>query len=376
MNEIERKRHNRRLANHRDMDAKRRAERDILRTIPEAEGWVKKLDSCKPSRPCNLSMCNHCAGDGDENSHIKSDSKNYTIRNTGRGAKSNYRNRGGVWLFEPFHDRNQNNVHPFTLNLRLCAKDFDPKVVTASVRRELRHFLDQYMPDAVVRGMFDVAVKEGPVTRLRYPKNAVDADIGDGDFWLKFHLHGFIWHPRFKQQEIAKYMRQYFAGLNRVAFSNPHKLGESRSGHETGGPEGWGEYAAMEKTELSLNSDDPENDNVAAFKGLTKLRLSWSRQSRRITYGTHKGLASRRGVDHRVPSSTSKQNNTIFKVNDVSESKGSISSCEPILNQSLVSFHWGNGGSQKHIATGHGITDIPDPALSYLAAPISALRPP
>lgn len=374
MRGLHRTRLNTRLANTMNMDGKRKAERDILRTMPEFDAWVAKLDNCKPSRPCNLPMCDHCAGAGAENAHLGPDSKNYTNRNTGRGAKINYRNRGGDWLLAPFLEFDTDNLHAFTINFRICAKDCDPKLTKASVQREFRYFLDQHMPDAIARMTLDVAVCTGPKSRLGYPERHVDPDIIDGDFWMKFHGHGIIWHPLLGKHDIAKRMRGFYPGPNRVAFSKRYDLDNTADGFEVGGLKGWGEYAAMEKTELALPDGDQENDNVAAFQHLARLRLAWPRQSRRITYGTHKGRGQRNRTLKGITTATSVDVDDADCLRDVSGSNCTYAA--PSDDRFFISIFIGNGGALRNPTKDIGIRGLVEPLLSHLTAPHNVRKPP
>jgi hypothetical protein len=103
-----------------------------------------------------------------------------------------------------------------------------------------------------------------------------------------FHCHGFIHHPTLSENEVFKFIRDHFLGPFRVAKSAPVPLSLNGYGQEIGGLQGWGEYASMEKTELCFPNTDPSQDNVAIFQAMEKIRLQWSRQSRRFSFNFKK----------------------------------------------------------------------------------------
>lgn len=287
----ERQHLNEALANVRGKAQRRKATRQVMAEIPELQRDHFLIENCSFHRPCNRSGCDHCSGgmpyrDNTRNDYIyeqRADPKQ------SRNKSKNYRSVAGRWLTKPFGGFPEHECHPFTIDMFLECRDMNGKETTKRERTKFQSFIKSEMPDAVVRIVCDISACLADCQYLFMPDDSVYPSFRNGnrpsEVAMNFHGHGIIWHPYLTKHQIAKKMRLFYPGKDRVCFSNPLQETETADGYLSGGLQGWGEYAGLEQAKADLRFGDPNNDNVAAVRDMLLIRKSWSRSSRKITYG-------------------------------------------------------------------------------------------
>lgn len=282
---------NQQLANVRDMSTKRLATQTVMAETPELERSCRKIRDCSFKRPCNDPNCNHCA---DGYPHRASPPDQYVYKQKAdpkqaRGKSKNYRSMGSKWLLKPFQGIPDQQCHPFTLDMFIEERSFDAKASTKRERAKFQSIIQNEMPEAIVRITLDISVfmadqsyqdwSVGSITP-RFQHQPPPTEIA-----MNFHGHGILWHPFLNRNQIGAILRKHYIGPSRLCFSNPVDVEKNTDGYLSGGLEGWGEYAAMEKTEVKFPDHDRNNDNYAAVKSMLLVRDTWPRSSRKISYG-------------------------------------------------------------------------------------------
>ena len=172
------------------------------------------------------------------------------------------------------------------------------KRTTKQERKRLKKFIKTHMPAAKIRMQFDIAAKQWKDCEASFSQNEIDPSLSaiaasEMPVFM-FHAHFTIFHPTLSEAKIAKLMKKEFPGSRRICFSQPLEKQINADGRETGGLEGWGEYASMEKTEVNFPNGNPNWDNVAVFKAMARFRKNWHRSSRRFEYG----LRAKSSIDY------------------------------------------------------------------------------
>ncbi len=273
------------------MDQKRFAQREIMRATPALQFDYNKIINCSFHRPCNRDGCDYCSG-GKPHRHTHKDSQFiYDQRadpKQARGKSKNYRSRAGDWMVKPFLGFPEHQCHPFTIDFYIEDRHMDGIETTRRERTKFQSLIKQEMPHAVVRIICDISACWISTQYLFMPDDSVHPRYRDknrpSEFGFNFHGHGIIYHPTFNRKQIATKLRDFYPGEGRVCFSTPLPETQTPDGYLTGGLQGWGEYAGMEKTEVDLPSHDLHNDNYEAVRSMLLIRKKWRRSARKIVF--------------------------------------------------------------------------------------------
>lgn len=312
-----------------NMVQKRRAQREIMKATPELQFDYNKIVNCSFHRPCNRDGCDHCSGG---KPHRRTHKDNHLIYDQradpkqSRGKSKNFKSRSGAWMVKPFKDLPEHDCHRFTIDLYIEDRQMDGKESTGRERAKFQSFMQQEMPEAVVRMICDISVCNVATEFLFMPHDSVQpryrCEDRPPEFGFNFHGHLIIWHPFFTRHQISKKLRMFYPGNGRVCYSAPIPETQTSEGYLTGGREGWGEYAGMEKTNVDLPYSDPDNDNYAAIQSMLLIRKNWRRSARKIVYGdkASRVLEIQQLMSVSDDPVVSSDNNPIISENDFCES--------------------------------------------------------
>ena len=142
----------------------------------------------------------------------------------------------------------------------------------------------KHLPDAVVYLVSDIAAESTATFAKDWPSAEKDPELSllVVKAGLYLHAHGFIAIRGISREKLRLILKGFFKGSRRVTIEDVKPEFTDEKGRLKGGILGFIEYAAMEKTSLNLQSDDPDYDNVAMCEAILLARKVWGRNARKI----------------------------------------------------------------------------------------------
>lgn len=276
------------------------AQRAVMENSPDLRPQYWKAVNCTVNRPCNQSSgCLHCAFGVPFREYSTSPFRNVDLQDPEflRGKSRNFRASAGRGVAGAFDDFGPNELHGVTLGIHFGTKTMDCSRLNRSFRRRFKAYMMKHLPDAVTYLVSDIAGESTATFGRDWPSAEKDPELSDAAVraGLYLHAHGFIGVRGVSRVKLRRILKEFLKGSRRVTIEDVEPEFFDEHSRLKGGVEGFIEYAAMEKTDLDLPSDDPEYDNVAMFEAISIARKLWRRNGRKIKIN-HKG--HRANVDH------------------------------------------------------------------------------
>lgn len=197
-------------------------------------------------------------------------------------------------MAEPFSGLPSEWVHPLSLTLCYVVSPVDLAETMRIWRPIIKAFLEEKFPHCIVRLRAEISPVWLDRSAKGYPDDALPVQYRGKPLphvpAFKVGLHGLIFVPNMTRGEVEKTFRNGLTGPRRVHIGEITEVEVDEDGNETGGVQGWGEYAGKEEFESKLFEDDDiddgvgGHDNYSIFQDYLRLEATWKRQSRLIKY--------------------------------------------------------------------------------------------
>lgn len=176
--------------------------------------------------------------------------------------------------------------HPTTIHLIPVPLSGDLNAATDLCRPRMRACFASFSFGSQIEGKFQYAMKTAAELAAYFPPDElppyVDPINRPDEVFALVHWHGIIADPFLTKNQVRRILRKDFPGCNRVCVRSiqPERINDQ--GEITHGGQGYFEYAALDKTDVKL---DTAEQTVAAIAGHAKLSTTWNKRNRFFSMG-------------------------------------------------------------------------------------------
>lgn len=176
--------------------------------------------------------------------------------------------------------------HPTTILLMPVPLSGDLNAATDLCRPRMRASFASFSFGSQIEGKFQHTKKTAAALAAYFPPDElppyVDPINRPDEVFALLHWHGIIADPFLTKNQVRRILRKDFPGCNRVCVRSiqPERINDQ--GEITHGGQGYFEYAALDKTDVKL---DTAEQTVAAIVGHAKLSTTWNKRNRFFSMG-------------------------------------------------------------------------------------------
>lgn len=176
--------------------------------------------------------------------------------------------------------------HPTTIGLAMLPLTADLALETKKWRQRMRVAFEKLTAGSQVSGGFQIVMKSSRYLASILPASELpecaDPENRPDDLYAYLHWHGIIADPWLSKKEVRGIVIAAFPGNRRVCVAKVQPERIDPNGELTHGPQGWFEYAMLQKTEIDFSEPQMRIDAIIAY---ARLDATWSCSNRNFSMG-------------------------------------------------------------------------------------------
>lgn len=255
---------------------------EALESVPETRRISGRIKKCSKNRRCGSPHCLHCGAPGHYEHPDKARSDRHRDLLSGRPPRArNFRIRGGQRAEIAFRQFPDEEVHVFTIHLRIVPLESDVVGHVKSAKEEFLKLARRLFPDGVLMGGIEDDVKRVSEVGPGYLANeGWRLGLTDDDIVVDIHIQGALWLRNRTRDWLVMMLKRSFPGDVQVRVV-PVRHDFDAAGRDKYGLRGWLEYSNKRFLTLEFGGQNRSVFlRVASYRD--RLKTSMTRVERNV----------------------------------------------------------------------------------------------